>query len=236
MVPAAAKINPRGAPTITMQAPQCTHQSPEKNRDTTPAERRDLQQIALTCLCHVQTVQELPKIWSYIAPLKKEKSHTALEISCHTNAGSLQLNPPNITHMVSVLLLGLAFHTEDPDRVSDAMNIFMLPDLSLAAGKEAALLAWQWDTAVESNTLTPYSNTAALMAKQRITPIFGWEGADKMLKQWLVLLDVILGPPKLHPAVHKLGVLLEATEEVNTCLREQAYHQPDFPAAPIGFI
>ena len=56
-------VDPRGAPTIIMQAHQCTHHSPEKKKDATPAECWDLQQIVPTRLCRVQTVQYLPKSW-----------------------------------------------------------------------------------------------------------------------------------------------------------------------------
>ena len=139
-------------------------------------------------------------------------------------AQALRLKPPNITHVVSVLLLGLDFHTEDPDRVSDAVNIFMFLDLSPETGTESALVAWRWDTALDSNTLTSYDNTVALMTKQRILRIVGLEGAAKMLKQWIVLCDFVLFPPELQPAVHKLSVLVEAEEEVSARLRVQAYH------------
>ena len=78
------------------------------------------------------------------------------------------LEPPNITHTVAVLLLVLVLHREDPNRVSDSVKIFMFPYLSLAAGREIALVARRWDTALESNMLASYANTAALMTKQRI--------------------------------------------------------------------
>ena len=48
MVSTAAYITPRGDPTIIMQAPQLTHQVPEKNKEITPLEKWGLQQIALT--------------------------------------------------------------------------------------------------------------------------------------------------------------------------------------------
>ena len=67
MVPAAEKITTIRNPTIIMQLPQRTHQVPEKNRDTTPKEHWELLQITLTCLCQVQTIQELPKIWADIS-------------------------------------------------------------------------------------------------------------------------------------------------------------------------
>ena len=99
-----------------------------------------MQQLALTCLWHVYTVQELLSIWSYITTLKKEKARTALYITCLARVRALQLNPPKITHTVAFLLLGLSFHTNDPDIVSNTIKIFMFPYLSLTEGTEAALV------------------------------------------------------------------------------------------------
>ena len=186
----------RGVPTIIMQAPLRTHHAPEKNKEPTPAERWELQQLALTRLYRVQAMQDPPKIWVDLAPLKKGKTCTALDITCLTQVQALRLKPPKITHSVAVLLLSLAFHTEDPNGVSDATYIFMFPDLSLLVGTEAALVVRQWDTVLDSNLLTSYADTAALMKKQRILKIVGSEGASKMLEQWLVLINVILGPPE----------------------------------------
>ena len=41
--------------------------------------------------------------------------------------------------MVAVLPLGLAFHTEYPDGVSNAMNIFVFLDLCIVAGTKASM-------------------------------------------------------------------------------------------------
>ena len=46
-----------------------------------------------------------------------------------------------IFHLVEVLLLGLTLHTEDPNGVSDTINIFLFPGLYLAARSEAAMVA-----------------------------------------------------------------------------------------------
>ena len=114
---------------------------------------------------------------------------------CLTRAQAHRLKNTKITHIVEVLLLGIAFHTEYPVRVRDAVNISMFPDLSLAAGMEADLVVWRWDTVLDSNTITSYANIAALMMKHRILPIFGWKGASNILEQWIVLIGVILVPP-----------------------------------------
>ena len=75
--------------------------------------------------------------------------------------------------MVKVLLLRLDFHTEYPNGASDNVNICVFPDLSLAAGLEASMIVWRWDTALDSNMLASYTHTVALMTKQHIVPITG---------------------------------------------------------------
>ena len=69
-----------------------------------------------------------------------------------------------------------------------------------------------------ANTLTLYAYAAVLMKQQRIPPIVGWEAAAKILEQWLVLVTVLLGPQERHPAVFELATLLEAADEVYSCL------------------
>ena len=70
----------------------------------------------------------------------------------------------------------------------------MFPDLSLSAGSEVSMVMRRWNTALDANTLTSYVDAAALMKQQRIPPIVGWEAVAKMLKQWLVVVTVLLGP------------------------------------------
>ena len=137
---------------------------------------------------------------------------------------------------MALLLLGLHFHTEDPDCVNDTVNIFMFPDLSLSAGSEATMVTRRWDTALDANTLTSYADAAALMKQQRIPPIVGWESAAKMLEQWLVVVTVLLGPQERHPAVFELATLLEAANEVNPLLRAQVGAQQDMPAALVRLV
>ena len=59
---------------------------------------------------------------------------------------AMYLNNTKITCMVVFLLLRLAFHTEEPDGVSDAFNIFMFTDIYLAAGTNESMIANRWDT------------------------------------------------------------------------------------------
>ena len=63
-----------------------------------------------------------------------------MEAACWRTADGLRFRPPRIPHAVTVMVMALAFHTKDPDRVGYALNIFLLPDLSTLTGSEAALL------------------------------------------------------------------------------------------------
>ena len=47
-----------------------------------------------------------------------------------------------------------------------------------------------------------------MMTKQKIVPILGWEDATKVLDQWMVILDVKLGPQNHHPSSHELNVIV----------------------------
>ena len=82
---------------------------------------------------------------------------------------------------------------------------------------------------LDANTMTSYVDMAALMKQQRIPPIVDWEEAAKMLEQWLVVATFLLGPQERHPAVFEIATLLEAENEVNSCLRAQAAVQQDMP-------
>ena len=60
--------------------------------------------------------------------------------------------------------------------------------------------------------MTSYADAAALMKKQRILPIVGWDVAAKILEQWLVVVTVLLGPQERHPALFELATLLITAE------------------------
>ena len=62
---------------------------------------------------------------------------------------------------------------EEPNGVRNTVNIFMFLDPYLAAGTEATMISRHWDTVLDSNMVTSYADTVALMIKQSITPIFG---------------------------------------------------------------
>ena len=82
-----------------------------------------------------------------------------------------------IFHAVTVLVLGLAFYSEDPDGLGDAINIFLFPDLSLIASSKAELPARRWDNILGGSSLTSFSDTILLLAKQKVKPVTSREAA-----------------------------------------------------------
>ena len=69
------------------------------------------------------------------------------------------------------------------------------------------------------------------MKQQRIPNIVGWEAAENMMEQWLVVVTVLLGPQDCHPAVFELTTLLEEANKVNYLLRAQTEVQQGIPAS-----
>ena len=60
--------------------------------------------------------------------------------------------------------MALAFHSEDPNIVGDAVNVFLFLDLSPLACSEAALLARRWDAVFGGGTLTSFADTRLLLS------------------------------------------------------------------------
>ena len=79
------------------------------------------------------------------------------------------------------MVMTLAFHTKDPDRVGDTINIFLFTDLSPSAGSEVALLTRKWDVILEGGTLTSFADTSLLMGEQKVAPIAEWDEAESQI-------------------------------------------------------
>ena len=79
--------------------------------------------------------------------------------------------PLRTPHTVAVMVMALTFHTKDPNRVGDAMNIFLFPDLSNLAGSEAALLTRKWDAILGGGTLNSFADTSLLWESKRSPPL-----------------------------------------------------------------
>ena len=123
-----------------------------------------------------------------------------MEAACRRTADSLCFRPQRISHAVAVMVIALAFHTEDPDGVGDALNSFLFPDLPPSAGSETALLTRKWDSILGGGTLTSFAYTILLIEKQKVSPITGWDEASSQIEEWDVFCTVLLGDDGLHPA------------------------------------
>ena len=88
-----------------------------------------------------------------------------MDVVCRWKVEHLRFRSPCISHAVVVLVLGLAFYSEDLDGVGDAINVFLFPDLSPSSGSEAAILAWGWDGILGGVTLTSFADTSLLLDK-----------------------------------------------------------------------
>ena len=100
-------------------------------------------------------------------PLKKDRARSAIEVAYRRTADSLQFRPPRIPHAITFMVTAITFHTEDPDGVGDALNIFLSPHLFLLAGLKAALLTRKWDTILGVGNLSSFADTSLLMGKQK---------------------------------------------------------------------
>ena len=142
-------------------------------------------------------------------PLNKDRARAAMEAACRRTTDILRFRPPRIPHAVAVMMMALTFHTDDPDGVRGALNIFLFPDLSPSSGWEAALLTWKWDAILGGSTLTSFSDTSLLMGKQKVVPISGWDEASSQLRASDVFCTVFLGDDRFHPAMYKIFLFLE---------------------------
>ena len=131
-----------------------------------------------------------------------------MEVDCWRIAKSLRFRPLRIPHAVAVMMMELAFHNKDPDRVGDALNIFFFPDLSPSSGSEASLLTQKWDTIFGGGTLTSFAEKILLMKKQKVAPIVGWDESAYQLEDWAVLCTVFLGDNRVHPTTYDMLLLL----------------------------
>ena len=87
-----------------------------------------------------------------------------MESTCWRTAERLRFLPPRIPHAVAVMVVVPAFHTEDPDRVGDTLNISLFPDFSPSAGSEASLITQQWGAMGE----TYYFPISRLMSAKEV--------------------------------------------------------------------
>ena len=100
-----------------------------------------------------------------------------MEAVFRRTADSLRFRPPRIPHAVAFMVIALAFHTEDPDGVGDALNIFLFPDLSPLEGSEGGFVTRKWDAILGGRTLNSFADTNLVMGNHKVAPIAGWDKA-----------------------------------------------------------
>ena len=88
-----------------------------------------------------------------------------MEETCRQTAEHLRFRAPHISHAVTVLILGLAFYSEEPYVMGDTINVFLFPNMLPLAGSEAALLARRWYTILVGGALTSFTDTSFLLTK-----------------------------------------------------------------------
>ena len=126
------------------------------------------------------------------------------------------LPTPHLTpHAVVVMVMALAFHTEDPDRMGGALNVFLFPDLSPSAGSETDQLTRKWDAILGGNTLTSFADTIILMGKHKVAPIAGWDKSASQLEARAVFCTVFHGDEAKHPTTYKTPPLIEETSGIS---------------------
>ena len=89
---------------------------------------------SLLLLCNIRRTTQLPYICKTVDTLKKDSDRAAMEAACCRTTNRIRFRPPCITYAVVVMVVALAFHTKYPDRVGDALNIFLFPIISPSVG------------------------------------------------------------------------------------------------------
>ena len=95
----------------------------------------------------------------------------------------MQLKTMYIYHALEGIVLGLDFHTEYLDGMRDTMDIFLIPDFSIVLILEATLMTLRQYMALDGRVHTSYTDAAALLQKEKVAPILGWEAAANHLYQ-----------------------------------------------------
>ena len=159
-----------------------------------------------------------------------------MEGECCRTVENLRLRSPHISHAIVVLVLGLAFYSEDPNGVGESINVFLFPYMSPLAGSEAALLVLSFDAILGGGALISFSESILLMVKNQFDPVKNWKAAEKQLEAWGVFYHAFLGDAAVHPAIYKLYNLFKDTTYIGLKLRVQNQRQPTLPVALLRLL
>ena len=171
-----------------------------------------------------------------MAPLKKDRARASTKVTCQRNTNDLRLCPPCIPYANMVMVMALAFHTEYPNGVGGALNIFIFPDLSLLFVLDRALLTIKWDSILRGGRLNSFADTSMMIGKQKISPTADWDEATSQLEAWSIFCTVFLGNKVKHPAPFDMFLLIKETPDVSLRLYTQAWQKSAFPAFPAALL
>ena len=143
--------------------------------------------------------------------------------------------PPRIPCIAVVMVLSLAFHTEDPDGVGDALNIYLFTDLSPSEGLEAALLTRKWDTILGGeilggSTLASSADMSLLMGETEGRPHRGLVPSRLPDRGMRRVLHGVPGGQQRTPCD------IQYVSPVSLRLRAQARQHPTFPTSLFRLI
>ena len=88
-----------------------------------------------------------------------------MEAACQRTEEHLRFWAPRISHDSAVLVLCLAFYSEELGSMGGNINIFLFPYMSLSASSKAELLSRRWDSILGSGAFTFFSDTSLLLSK-----------------------------------------------------------------------
>ena len=82
------------------------------------------------------------------------------------------------------MVLVLLSHSEDPEGVGDAVNMFIFIELSPSAGSDVDLLTIRLDVVLEGVTIASFANTGTLMDLQKVVPVAIWNASLNQMEAW----------------------------------------------------
>ena len=94
----------------------------------------------------------------------------------------------------------------------------------------------RWDAILGGGTLTSFTDTSLMLAKQQVEPVTIWEAAEKHLEAWGFFFRVFLGNAAVHPATYKVCTLVKETAYVGVRFRTQNQIQPALPVALLHLL
>ena len=149
-----------------------------------------------------------------------------MESTCRSTAKRMRFRTPYTPHSVTVMVLALAFYTQDPDVVRYYLKIFLFPYLSPSTGSEAALATIIWDDVLGENTFTSFAKTGYLLGQKKMVMVKSWVAVYKELGAWTVFWSIFLGNASCHPDKQYMEDMVKMIKGVSTILRAQDQFQP----------